>query len=106
MLKEKVQKLLKEQGKTMKDLCSFIEITDAGIRKIFNRDSCELSTLYKIAEFFDKKSAYFLNDYEGPELSENEQIQFLKGQITALERMIDRLTRNQSGTLIEEKKAV
>jgi len=60
MLKEKIQQLLAGQNKKVKDLCSYIEITDTGLRKIYARDSCELTTLKRIAEFFNVSPSYFI----------------------------------------------
>ncbi len=62
MIQEKVKHLLKDQNKKMKDLCAYIQITDAGLRKIFMRDSCELDTLNKISNFFNISPAYFFDD--------------------------------------------
>lgn len=61
MLKEKIQQLLAAQNKKVKDLCSYIEITDTGLRKIYARDSCELSTLRKIADFFQVSPMHFID---------------------------------------------
>lgn len=59
MLESRIKSLLKTNNKKIKDLCSYINITDAGLRKIFARDSCEVSTLVKIAEFFDVEPSVF-----------------------------------------------
>lgn len=42
MLENKIKLLLTEQNKRVKDLCTYIEVTDAGLRKMFARDSCEV----------------------------------------------------------------
>ena len=52
MLKEKIQGLLSAQQKRVKDLAKHIGMSDTAIRNIYSRDSCELSTLRKIADFF------------------------------------------------------
>lgn len=62
MLKEKVNILLKRQNKALKELCSAIGISDTGLRKIFARDSCELSLLRKMASFFEVPIYYFLDE--------------------------------------------
>lgn len=62
MIEEKVKLLLDEQSKKMKDLCAYIEITDSGIRKIFKRDSCEISDLKKISAFFKVKPSFFIEE--------------------------------------------
>lgn len=68
-LKDQIKQLLKEQNKLLKDLCTYIGMTDGALRKIFARNSCEMSTLKKIAEFFDVAPSYFLmpdNSAEAP----------------------------------------
>lgn len=52
MLKEKIQGFLSAQQKRVKDLAKHIGMSDTAIRNIYSRDSCELSTLRKIADFF------------------------------------------------------
>lgn len=61
MIEERIKELLNQQNKKLKDLCQFIDITDTGLRKIYARDSCELSTLKKIANFFNVSPTYFLD---------------------------------------------
>lgn len=61
MIEERIKELLNQQNKKLKDLCQFIDITDTGLRKIYARDSCELSTLKKIANFFNVNPTYFLD---------------------------------------------
>lgn len=65
MLKEKIRCLLKQQGKTQKELCAYIGISDTGLRKIFARDSCETALLKKIAQFFDVSVVYFFGESNG-----------------------------------------
>lgn len=62
MLKEKVLILLKRQKKTQKDLCNSIGISDTGLRKIFARDSCKISLLKKISNFFGVPLSYFFEE--------------------------------------------
>jgi DNA-binding Xre family transcriptional regulator len=62
MIEEKIRGLLQTQNKKVKDLCAYIEMTDAALRKIYARDSCEVSTLLKIAQFFNVSPCYFLDD--------------------------------------------
>lgn len=64
MLKDRIQSLLKRQGKTQKELCSVIGISDTGLRKIYARDSCEISLLKKIATFFGVSLTYFFDEYQ------------------------------------------
>lgn len=65
MLEERIKALLSEQNKKVKDLCAYIEMTDTGVRKMYARDSCEISTLKKIASFFDVSPCYFFSDPNG-----------------------------------------
>jgi len=62
MLEEKIKRLLTEQNKKVKDLCSYIEMTDTGLRKMYARDSCELAVLKKIAAFFEVSPSYFIEE--------------------------------------------
>lgn len=52
MLEPRIRGLLQSQRRTVKELANYIEMSDTAIRNIFSRDSCELSTLRKIAKFF------------------------------------------------------
>ena len=60
MIEEQIKALLAQQNKKVKDLCAYIDLTDAGLRKIYARDSCEISTLKKIANFFNVSPCIFL----------------------------------------------
>ena len=62
MLEEKIKGLLKDQNKKVKDLCAHIGMTDTALRKIYGRDSCEMSTLCRIANFFSVSPCYFFDD--------------------------------------------
>lgn len=62
MVEQIIKMLLKEQNKRVKDLCAHIGITDAGLRKIYGRDSCEMSTLRKIADFFNVSPSLFFGE--------------------------------------------
>lgn len=59
MLEERIKRLLAEQNKKVKDLCAYIDMTDTAVRKMYARDSCEISTLKKIANFFNVSPCYF-----------------------------------------------
>lgn len=59
MLEERIKRLLSEQNKKVKDLCAYIDMTDTAVRKMYARDSCEISTLKKIANFFNVSPCYF-----------------------------------------------
>ena len=62
MIEEKVKGLLKGQNKKVKDLCAYIGLTDTALRKIYGRDSCETSTLIRIADFFSVSPCYFFDE--------------------------------------------
>ena len=59
MIEEQIKALLAQQNKKVKDLCAYIDLTDTGLRKIYARDSCEISTLKKIANFFNVSRCIF-----------------------------------------------
>lgn len=65
MLEERIKQLLSEQNKKVKDLCAYIEMTDTAVRKMYARDSCEISTLKKIANFFSVSPCYFFENGDG-----------------------------------------
>lgn len=64
MLKDKIKWHLAHQRKTVKELAVNIGMTDQAIRNIYKRDSCELSTLRKIAEFFGVPVSDLLEEHE------------------------------------------
>lgn len=104
MLKDKIQGLLTDQRRTVKDLSKHIGMSDTAIRNIYSRDSCELSTLRKIADFFGVAVTDLLEendvkiDIKGVERSFNpgqndpETIQKLTDIIDEQRRRIDFLT--------------
>ncbi len=90
----KVRVLLKEQKKKLIGLCEYIGMTDAGLRKIFERDNCSVSVLLKIAEYFDVPINYFLpqSSVVLEDSSKDREIEFLKGQVKAYENALRALT--------------
>lgn len=104
MLKEKIQRLLTDQRRTVKDLSKHIGMSDTAIRNIYTRDSCELSTLRKIAEFFGVAVTDLLEESDirieirdversfNPGQNEPETIQKLTDIIDEQRRRIDQLT--------------
>lgn len=64
MIEEKIRSLLSQQGKKVKDLCAYIDMSDTALRKIYARNSCEMSTLKKIAEFFNVSPCYFFDNQQ------------------------------------------
>lgn len=65
MLEERIKMLLAEQNKKVKDLCAYIDMTDTAVRKMYARDSCEISTLKKIANFFNVSPCSFFESADG-----------------------------------------
>ena len=104
MLQTKIKDLLRAEDKKHKELCDAIGISDAGMRKIYNRDSCELSTLRKIADFFgvavtdlleEKDVKIEIKDIDrsfNPGQNDPEAIQRLTGIIDEQRKRIDQLT--------------
>ncbi len=84
---DKVKSLLRSQHKTMTALSQYVGMTDPGLRRAFNRNSCNINVLLKIAEFFNVPLNYFLpEDKRAEEESEKDrEIEFLKGQVKAYE---------------------
>ncbi len=91
---DKVRALLKEQDKKFMGLCEYIGMTDAGLRKIFERDNCSVSILLKIAEYFNVPVNYFLppSSVVLEEPSKDREIEYLKGQIRAYENALRTLS--------------
>ncbi len=84
---DKVRGLLRSQHKRMAVLCRHVGMTDPGLRKAFERDSCNVNVLVRMAEFFNVPVTYFLpEDRHAREESERDrEIQYLKGQLKAYE---------------------
>ena len=104
MLKDKIQGYLSAQRQTVKEMAKYIGMSDTAIRNIYQRDSCELSTLRKIAEFFgvavtdlleDKDVRIDIKDVDrsfNPGQNDPETIQKLTNIIDAQRVRIDELT--------------
>ncbi len=96
---DKVRSLLCSQHKRMGVLCRYVGMTDAGLRRAFERDSCKINVLQKMAEFFNVPVSYFLpEDKRAQEESEKDrEIQYLKGQLKAYETTLASLLSNIKG---------
>lgn len=104
MLKDKIQGFLTAQRRTVKDLAKHIGMSDTAIRNIYSRDSCELSTLRKIAEFFGVAVTDLLEETDvrieirdvqssfNPGQNDTETIQKLMDIIEKQRNRIDELT--------------
>lgn len=104
MLKDKIQSHLTSQRKTLKELAQHIGMSDTAIRNIYSRDSCELSTLRKIAEFFSVPVTELLEESDiridirdversfNPGQNDPETIQKLTDIIDQQRKRIDQLT--------------
>ena len=104
MLKDKIQGLLTNQRRTVKELSKHIGMSDTAIRNIYSRDSCELSTLRKIADFFGVHVSDLLEETDvridikdversfNPGQNDPETIQKLTNIIDEQRKRIDQLT--------------
>lgn len=104
MLKDKIQGHLTEQRRTVKELAKHIGMSDTAIRNMYTRDSCELSTLRKIAEFFGVPVTDLLEEGDvrvgirdvehsfNPGQNDPETIQKLTSIIDEQRKRIDQLT--------------
>lgn len=104
MLKDKIQGLLTDQRRTVKELSKHIGMSDTAIRNIYSRDSCELSTLRKIADFFGVHVSDLLEESDvkidirdversfNPGQNDPETIQKLTNIIDEQRKRIDQLT--------------
>ena len=104
MLEQKIKQYLTDQRRTVKELAKHIGMSDTAIRNIYTRDSCELSTLRKIADFFgiavtdlleEKDIRIDIRDIErsfNPGQNDPETIQKLTDIIDEQRRRIDQLT--------------
>lgn len=104
MLKNKIQGFLTSQRRTVKELSKHIGMSDTAIRNIYSRDSCELSTLRKIADFFGIPVSDLLEETDvrinikdvdssfNPGQNDTETIQRLTSIIDEQRKRIDQLT--------------
>lgn len=104
MLKDKIQGLLTDQRRTVKELSKHIGMSDTAIRNIYSRDSCELSALRKIADFFGVHVSDLLEETDvridikdversfNPGQNDPETIQKLTNIIDEQRKRIDQLT--------------
>lgn len=104
MLKDRIQGLLAEQRRTVKELSKYIGMSDTAIRNIYSRDSCELATLRKIANFFEVAVSDLLEEADvridirevehsfNPGQNDPETIQKLTNIIEEQRKRIDLLT--------------
>lgn len=104
MLKDKIQGLLTQQRQTVKELAKHIGMSDTAIRNIYTRDSCELATLRKIADFFSVSVSDLLEESDlninihdvdrsfNPGQNDTETIQKLTDIIDEQRKRIDILT--------------
>ncbi len=100
-LAHKVKALLKEQHKKMKSLCSYVGMTPPGMYRVFERDTCNITVLMKMSEYFGVPLTHFLpeNKRDTAEAEKDKEIQFLRGQVKAYETALSTLLANTSTTL-------
>lgn len=61
-LEDKIKQLCRVNNVTQKQLYAAIGVTDAGMRKMYARNSCEVTLLEKVASFFEVPISVFFND--------------------------------------------
>ena len=64
-LEDKIKQLCRVNNVTQKQLYSAIGVTDAGMRKMYARNSCDVTLLEKIAGYFDISVSTFFEDGNG-----------------------------------------
>lgn len=62
MLEKRIRHFLSLQHRTLEDLARYVGMSDTAIRNIYARNSCELSTLRKIAGFFNIPTTSLLEE--------------------------------------------
>ncbi len=90
-LGDKVMKLLDSQGKSYSQLLSFVKKTSNGLKMMFRRDTCNITVLVKLAEFFDVDLEYFLPRKKASFSSKEdkdvkEELIYLRGKVEGYER--------------------
>lgn len=93
----KIKELCRQNGKTQKELYAYLGITDAGMRKMYARNSCEVALLEKIADYFSIPVTDFFT-------VENSPIPTVNNSLVASANVInDGATINRLISLLEEK---
>ncbi len=95
---DKVRLLLREQKKKLVSLCEYVGMTDPGLRKVFERDTCNITTLTRIAKFFSVPITYFLpedSQVNKEEIEKDREIENLRGQVKAYETALSLLSRGK-----------
>lgn len=64
-LEDKIKQLCRVNNVTQKQLYSAIGVTDAGMRKMYARNSCDVTLLEKIADYFGISVSTFFEDGNG-----------------------------------------
>ena len=64
-LEDKIKQLCRVNNVTQKQLYSAIGVTDAGMRKMYARNSCDVTLLEKIAGYFGISVSTFFEDGNG-----------------------------------------
>lgn len=64
-LEDKIKQLCRVNNVTQKQLYSAIGVTDAGMRKMYARNSCDVTLLEKIAGYFNISVSTFFEDGNG-----------------------------------------
>ena len=93
----KIKELCKRHNTTQKQLYTAIGVTDAGMRKMYARNSCEVALLEKIADYFSVPITDFF-DVEIPSMADVHN-SIISGSGT----INDGATINRLIALLEEK---
>lgn len=59
---EKIRVLAKKSGLSIRKLCQKIDMSESGFYAMIKNDSMKLDTLQKIANFYNVKTSYFLDE--------------------------------------------
>ncbi len=98
-LGEKIQSLLSSQGKNIEALCAFIDKTEAGLKKMFERDSCNIDVLKKFSEYFEVPVTYFLPESKPNPTTNSKtehELNYLRGKVEAYEKALEVLGATDS----------
>ncbi len=96
---DKVRRLLRSQHKRMGALCHYIGMSAPGLHNVFDRNTCKITVLLKMAEFFNVPVTYFLPEdkREQEERKKDCEIQYLKGQLKAYEHALATVLQGMKG---------
>ncbi len=101
----KVRLLLRQKHKKLVDLCQYVGMSDVGMRKVFERDTCNIDTLIKMSEYFGVSVNHFLpKNAVAQDFDKDREIEFLKGQIKAYEKALRALSSFSNEQKLQRQK--